>query len=88
MQSYNIDREEKVTEIWETRVIGIDGMTCDNCAKALTKALKRVSGVIDVAVDRPNARARVTFDTTKTHLPAIHDAILNSGYKPTGPVPA
>ena len=63
------------------------GMTCDNCVKTLTKALKRVNGVKDVNVDRQSARAEVTFDTTKTDIAAIHEAILRSGYKPTAEIP-
>jgi copper chaperone len=88
MQTYNIDKPEAVAELWETRVLGIEGMTCDNCVRTLTKALKRVNGIKDVNVDRENARAEITFDTTKTDMPAIHEAILRSGYKPTREVPA
>jgi copper chaperone CopZ len=87
MQSYNIETPERVPELWETRVLGIEGMTCDNCVKTLTKALKRVNGIKDVNVERESARASITFDTTKTDMAAIHEAILKSGYKPTAQVP-
>ena len=83
MQKYNIDTDQPVVDLWETRTFGIDGMTCDNCVKTLTKGLKRVNGIKDVAVDLKDATATVTFDTTKTDIPAIHDAILASGYRPT-----
>jgi copper chaperone CopZ len=42
-----------------------------------------VNGVKEVSVDRHDAQAKITFDTTKTDMPAIHEAILRSGYKPT-----
>jgi copper chaperone len=87
MQQYNVETPEAVADLWETRVLGIEGMTCDNCVKTLTKALKRVNGVKDVQVDRENARAAITFDTTKTDMPAIHEAILHSGYKATREIP-
>ena len=83
MQQYNIDTAERVPEVWETRFLGIEGMTCDNCVKTLTKALKWISGVNEVNIDRASARASITFDTTKTNMAAIHEAILKSGYKPT-----
>lgn len=83
MQEYNIDSDQAVADLWETRVLGIEGMTCDNCVKTLSRALKRVNGIKDVEVDRQNARATITFDTTKTDMPAIHEAIISSGYKPT-----
>ena len=82
MQQYNIDTPQQVADLWETRVLGIDGMTCDKCVETLTKALKRVNGIKEVKVDRHAARAEITFDTTKTDMPAIHEAILRSGYKP------
>jgi copper chaperone len=82
MQQYNIDTDQKIPDLWETRVLAIEGMTCDKCVETLTKALKRVNGIKEVSVDRQNAQATITFDTTKTDMPAIHDAILESGYKP------
>ena len=87
MQQYNVETPERAGDVWETRVLGIEGMTCDNCVKTLTKALKGMTGVKDVQVDRASARASITFDSTKTNMPAIHEAILRSGYKPTREIP-
>ena len=67
--------------IWETKTIAIEGMTCDNCVKHVTRALQRVNGVKEVNVDRENARATVTYDTTKTDFPALEDALKKSGYQ-------
>ncbi len=84
MQEYNVDKPgTAVAELWETRVLGIQGMTCDQCVKTLTRALKRLNGVKDLEVDREKARATITFDTTKTDMAAIHEAIEKSGYTPT-----
>lgn len=69
--------------VLETRDIGISGMTCDKCVERVQKALRGVEGVREVQVDRPAARATVTFDTVRTNIPALHDALLKSGYKPT-----
>ena len=66
--------------IWETKAIAIDGMTCDNCVKHVTKALQSVSGVKSVEVNRHDARAVVTYDNTKTDMPALFDALKKSGY--------
>jgi copper chaperone len=87
MQQYNVETPERVANVWETRVLGIEGMTCDNCVKTLTKGLQAVNGVKDVRVDRASARASITFDTTRTNMSAIHEAILRSGYKPTREIP-
>ena len=87
MQKYNVDTDQAVVDLWETHTLGIDGMTCDNCVKTLTRAIKRVNGVKDVNVDRQDATATVTFDTTKTDMPAIHEAVLAAGYRPTANIP-
>ena len=89
MQEYNIDKGRgTAADLWETRVLGIEGMTCDNCVKTLTRSLKRVNGIKDVQVDRQDARATITFDTTKTDMAAIHNAIEQSGYKATREIPS
>lgn len=75
------------TSVLETHDIGISGMTCDKCVQRVEKALRGVNGVTKVQVDLKGALATVTFDTTKTHIPELHDALLKSGYKPS-PIPA
>jgi copper chaperone CopZ len=57
-------------------------MTCDHCVKRVEKALRSQPGVKDVKVDRAAALATVTFDLRETNVPALHEAILRSGYKP------
>ncbi len=43
----------------------------------------KIAGVTEVKADPKSENVWVTFDARKTHAPAIHDAILASGYKPT-----
>lgn len=80
MDKYNVAELSPEDVIWETKVIAIEGMTCDNCVKHVTRALQGVNGVKGVEVDRPNARATVTYDNTKTDMPALFDALKKSGY--------
>jgi copper ion binding protein len=75
------------TSTLETHDIGISGMTCDHCVRRVEKALRGVNGVTEVRVDLKGALATVTFDNTKTHIPALHDALLKSGYRPSA-IPA
>jgi copper ion binding protein len=81
MQKYNVADIDPNEVIWETQTLAIEGMTCDNCVKKVEKALRGVSGVKSVEVDRENARANITFDTTKTDMPALGDALKASGYR-------
>lgn len=81
----NLPREELVKR---TVTIGIAGMTCDNCVRKVERALRGLNGIKEVAVDRAAALARVTFDGSVVDVPAMHDALLKSGYRPVAaPVP-
>ncbi len=74
----NLPREQRVSE---TITLGIAGMTCENCVRRVEKALRALAGVSEVSVDRAAAVAKVTFDRSKVDVPAMHDALLKSGYK-------
>ncbi len=75
----NLPRETRVTE---KVTIGIAGMTCDNCVRKVEHALRGLQGVKEVKVDRAAALAEVTYDDSVVDVPAMHDALLKSGYKP------
>jgi len=68
--------------ILETIEIATEGEDCDECVRKLRPTLMKISGVQDVMVDLAHERVIVTFDARKTHAPDLHDAILQSGYKP------
>jgi len=69
--------------IVETVEIATEGEDCDACVRKLYPVLTKIPGVLDVLVDLPDERVIVKFDARKIHAPDLHDAILNSGYKPT-----
>lgn len=79
MQNKDTTRKESA---WETHDIGVQGITCDHCVRKVEKALRSKRGVKEVRVDRATARARVTFDSTETDIPALYAALLQSGYTP------
>ncbi len=83
MDKTNIANLPPEQRYMETKDIEIDGMTCDNCVHTIEKALSKVDGVREVRVDRNRRLAIVTFDTTKTNIPALHDILLTHGYHPT-----
>ncbi len=76
----NLPRDARNTE---TATIGIAGMTCDNCVRKVERALRNLPGIKELTVDRAGAFARVTFDRSVVDVPAMHDALLKSGYTPT-----
>jgi copper chaperone CopZ len=66
----------------ETIEIATEGEDCDECVRKLRPVLMRINGVKAVKVDLPDERVIVSFDARKVHTPDLHDAILQSGYKP------
>jgi Copper chaperone len=78
MNSENTTKEA----VLETRDIAVSGITCDKCVARVEKTLRSIRGVRDVQVTREPGRATVTFDTTVTKVPELHDALLKSGYTP------
>jgi copper chaperone len=60
--------------------IKIEGMSCQHCVAAVTKALESVDGVTNVRVDLGAGTA--TFDQTATvDAEAIRHAIEDAGYE-------
>src|SRR4051794_24930608 len=82
MDKTNIDNLPREARVTDTATIGIAGMTCDHCVRKVESALRDLPGVKEVAVDRAKAIAKVTYDDSATNVPAMHDALLRSGYQP------
>src|SRR5439155_19808956 len=68
--------------ILETIEIATAGENRDECVRNLVPVLKKIAGVKDVKADLEHQRVIITLDARNTHPPALHDAILSSGYKP------
>lgn len=68
--------------VLETIDIATEGNDCDECVRRLREPLMKIEGVTEVRADLAAERVWITFDARKTHAPAIHEAILQSGYKP------
>ncbi len=69
-------------EVLETRKIGIAGRTSNPCVRKVEQALQQ-DGVKEVEINRELAVVKVTFDRRRTNISALHDALLQSGYRPT-----
>ena len=61
--------------------LSVDGMTCGNCARKVTDALRKVGGVVSVQVDVPGHAATISLtaggaSTSQTLI----DAVVQAGY--------
>jgi copper chaperone len=60
--------------------VKIEGMSCNHCVMAVTKALSAVEGIKDVQVDLD--RGEATFEEGKPNQPHIvREAIEKAGFK-------
>ena len=60
--------------------IKINGMTCNHCAMAVTKAFDAIEGITNAKVDLEKARA-VYDETTPVDLNRVKEAIKKAGYQ-------
>lgn len=64
----------------ERVVIPVSGMTCAACVRSVEQGLSKTPGVLRAEVSLVTESAAVEFDKTKTDLPALLEAVKNSGY--------
>jgi copper chaperone len=64
----------------ETLEFAVEGMSCSGCVGSVTRVLKAVPGVSDVAVTLAPPRARVAFDPAKAGPAAFAAALDQAGY--------
>ena len=65
------------------KIVGIDGMHCDNCAKKVGRALEDLSDIEQVKVDLKKKIATVFYDSNVDDL-LIQKTIEELGYTVTG----
>ena len=68
----------------EKKVLKVEGMSCEHCVKAVTKAVGELPGLADVAVDLKGGTVSFNFDSAKTPLKDIEAAIVDAGYEVVG----
>lgn len=64
----------------ETITMNVKGMSCGGCVASVTRVLKAVPGVDNVAVTLDPGAATVTYDPQRTDLAKLRGAVENAGY--------
>ena len=62
------------------KVLNVEGMSCDHCKMAVTKAVSALAGVDSVEVSLENNTATVEYEEGKVPLESIKEAIQGQGY--------
>jgi len=69
------------TTTQETAVLEVGGMTCSSCAVRIEKALNRLPGVAQAAVNLATEQARVQFDPSQAGPDDLIRAVQQEGYE-------
>jgi copper chaperone len=64
--------------------LDVKGMTCEGCEKAIVGSICKLDGIQEASASHTAAEAIVTFDSTKTSMEAIQQAIADAGYSVAG----
>lgn len=64
----------------EIQTLAIQGMTCASCVRAVEKAVSKVPGVSEVAVNLATEKARIVFQDS-ADFTTVRQAIEDAGYK-------
>ena len=68
----------------ETVTMNVHGMTCGGCVASVTRVLRTLPGVADVAVTLRPGEARIDFDPARTDVAALKAAVQGAGYDVVG----
>lgn len=61
--------------------VQIEGMTCTGCEEHVKSEINELNGISEIAVSYENGNATVGFDSQKTDIDKIKNAINQTGYK-------
>ncbi len=62
------------------QILGVDGMHCEHCVRAVKTSVSALAGVSQVEVSLAENQVTVGFDPAKTDLASIKSAIEEQGY--------
>ncbi len=61
-------------------VLNITGMTCASCSRAVERQVNKIEGIQSAVVNLATEKLTVEFDTEKTDLDHVKEAVVKAGY--------
>lgn len=64
--------------------LDISGMSCEGCEKAIVGSINKLEGIQEASASYTAGEAVVKYDSTKTSLEDISQAVADAGYSVVG----
>ena len=81
-EAANGESTTTVLPVIETKLVKIDGMTCESCEQALAGAAKKMKGVQSIKASAKDGNAVVKYDLVQTDIDTVMKEIRKTGYRP------
>ncbi len=65
----------------KTIEVKVEGMSCTSCENTIQESVQKLPGISSVKADHQAKKTTVTYDTTKTNVASIKEAIGKCGYQ-------
>ena len=75
-----VEKETTSAQLVEME-LEIQGMTCDDCEASIQTGVKDLPGVDSISANFEDSTAYVRFDSTKTNVKQIAEAISKRGFE-------
>jgi copper chaperone CopZ len=73
--------KEATSAIMVEMNLKVEGMTCDECEASIQKGVNELAGIDSISANHGDSTAFVRFDSSKTNLKEISEAIAKRGFE-------
>ena len=73
--------DKEKTPVMVEMKLKVDGMTCDHCEASISTGVNLLAGIDSISANHEDSTAFVRFDSTKTNLKEISEAIALRGFE-------
>ena len=72
--------KDKTPAVLVEMILKVEGMTCDHCEASIATGVNLLAGIDSISANHEDSTAFVRFDSNKTNLKEISEAIAQRGF--------
>ena len=72
--------KDKIPVVLVEMNLKVEGMTCDHCEASIATGVNLLAGIDSISANHEDSTAFVRFDSNKTNLKEISEAIAQRGF--------